>query len=162
LGVRVSATDWVNGGWDLAQTIAFAQALDRLGCDFIDVSSGGLSDAQRIVVGRGYQVPFAQAIKQVVKMKVIAVGLITEPGQAETILATGQADMIGLGRAMLDDPRWPWHAAHALGTDLPYPRQYERAHPSRRLGAGINAPGNVNPHEEVMKREQPRVPDSSR
>lgn len=145
LGVRVSATDWVDGGWDLAQTIAFARALDRLGCDFIDVSSAGLSEDQRITVGPGYQTPFAAAVKQAVKMKVVAVGLISHPLQAETILMTGQADMIGLARAMLYDPRWPWHAAHELGVHLEYARQYERAHPSRKSGAGINAPGNVAP-----------------
>jgi 2,4-dienoyl-CoA reductase-like NADH-dependent reductase (Old Yellow Enzyme family) len=145
MGVRVSATDWVEGGWDLEQTIAFARALDELGCDFIDVSSGGLSGEQRIAVGPGYQTPFALAIKQAVRMKVIAVGLITDPHQAEGILRKGCADLVGLARAMLYDPRWPWHAAHALGVPMAYPRQYERAHPSRSRGAGINAPGNVTP-----------------
>jgi 2,4-dienoyl-CoA reductase-like NADH-dependent reductase (Old Yellow Enzyme family) len=145
LGVRVSATDWIPGGWDLDATVAFARELECLGCDFIDVSSGGLHESQRIVVAPGYQVPFAAKVKQAVKMKVVAVGLITQPQQAETILLTGQADLIGLARAMLDDPRWPWHAAQALGVNLTYPRQYERAHPSRRMGAGINAPGNAAP-----------------
>jgi 2,4-dienoyl-CoA reductase-like NADH-dependent reductase (Old Yellow Enzyme family) len=145
LGVRVSATDWVDGGWNIDQTIAFARALDALGCDFIDVSSGGLSESQRIMVCPGYQVPLAAAIKQAVRMKVIAVGLITDPEQAEAILDSGQADMIGLARAMLRDPRWPWHAAQTLGVNLDYPRQYERAHPSRQAGAGINAPGNAAP-----------------
>ena len=145
IGVRVSATDWVEGGWDIDQTIAFAKALDVLGCDFIDVSSGGLSNEQKIVVGPAYQTPFAAAIKATVKMKVIAVGLINDPHQAEGILRDGHADMIGLARAMLYDPRWPWHAAHALGVKLNYPRQYERAHPSLSSAAGINAPGNVAP-----------------
>jgi 2,4-dienoyl-CoA reductase-like NADH-dependent reductase (Old Yellow Enzyme family) len=145
MGVRVSATDWVEGGWDLDQTVEFARALDSRGCDFIDVSSGGLSTQQRIVVGPGYQIPFAHAIKAAVKMKVIAVGLITDPRQAESILRAGRADLIGIARAALYDPRWPWHAAHALGVDLAYPRQYERAHPSLSGGAGINAPGNVAP-----------------
>lgn len=151
LGVRVSATDWVTGGWDLQQTVAFARELDRLGCDFIDVSSAGLSEDQRITVGPGYQTPFAAAVKQAVKMKVIAVGLISQPLQAETILMTGQADMIGLARAMLYDPRWPWHAAHELGVHLEYARQYERAHPSRKSGAGINAPGNVAPPPQMSQ-----------
>jgi 2,4-dienoyl-CoA reductase-like NADH-dependent reductase (Old Yellow Enzyme family) len=84
-----------------------------------------------------------------VKMKVVAVGLINQPLQAETILMTGQADMIGLARAVLYDPRWPWHAAQELGVHLEYPRQYERAHPSRKAGAGINAPGNVAPPPEM-------------
>jgi 2,4-dienoyl-CoA reductase-like NADH-dependent reductase (Old Yellow Enzyme family) len=149
LGVRVSATDWVTGGWDLDQTLAFARALDALGCDFIDVSSAGLSEKQKIVVGPGYQTPFAAAIKEAVKMKVVAVGLISSPLQAETILMTGQADLIGLARAMLYDPRWPWHAAHELGVNLTYPRQYERAHPARKSGAGINAPGNVAPPPDM-------------
>jgi len=143
MGVRVSATDWVEGGWDVHQTIEFARALESRGCDFVDVSSGGLSTAQRIVVGPGYQTPFAAAVKTAVNMKVIAVGRITDPHQAEGILRDGQADMIGLARGMLYDPRWPWHAAHALGVNLAYPRQYERAHPSRSTAAGINAPGNA-------------------
>jgi 2,4-dienoyl-CoA reductase-like NADH-dependent reductase (Old Yellow Enzyme family) len=149
LGVRVSATDWVDRGWDLEQTLAFGRVLDALGCDFIDVSSAGLSEQQRITVGPGYQTPFAAALKQAVKMKVIAVGLITSAWQAETILMTGQADMIGLARAVMYDPRWPWHAAHELGEKLVYPRQYERAHPSQKSGAGINAPGNVTPPPEM-------------
>lgn len=149
LGVRVSATDWVPGGWNLDQTIELACALEELGCDFIDVSSGGLSDAQRIPVSPGYQVPFAKAIKQRVDMKVIAVGLITEPEQAEAILAAEHADLIGLARAMLREPRWPWRAAQVLGANVEYPRQYERAHPSRQAGAGINAPGNVTPTPEM-------------
>ena len=149
VGVRVSATDWVAGGWDLAQTITFAKALQALGCDFIDVSSGGLSTEQRIVVGPGYQTPFAAAIKAAVRMKVIAVGLITDPHQAEAILRDGHADMIGLARAVMYDPRWPWHAAHALGAAMDYPRQYERAHPSRAGAAGINAPGNAAPTADM-------------
>lgn len=152
LGVRISATDWAEGGWDLEQTIEFAHALDRLGCDFIDVSSGGMSSAQRITVGPGYQTGLAAAIKAKVKMKVIAVGQITHAQQAETILMTGQADLIGLARSALYNPRWPWHAAHELGVTLPYPRQYERAQPSRRGAAGINAPGNVAPPPDMTKR----------
>jgi len=149
LGVRISATDWVDGGWDLAQSVAFAQALDARGCDFIDVSSGGLSTEQKIVVGPAYQTPFAAAIKAAVNMKVIAVGLINDAHQAEAILRAGKADMIGLARAMLYDPHWPWHAAHALGVALDYPRQYERAHPSRAATAGINAPGNKTPTKNM-------------
>jgi 2,4-dienoyl-CoA reductase-like NADH-dependent reductase (Old Yellow Enzyme family) len=145
MGVRVSATDWVEGGWDVDQTVVFARELESLGCDFIDVSSGGISPAQRIAVGPGYQVPFAATVKAAVNMKVIAVGLITDPQQAESILSKGQADMIGMARAMLYDPRWPWHAAQALGVNLEYARQYERAHPSRSAASGINAPGNVAP-----------------
>lgn len=97
--------------------------------------------------GPGYQTPFAAAIKAAVRMPVVAVGEIYNAQQAETILRAGQADLIGLGRSMLDDPRWPWHAARELGVHLEYPRQYERARPSRRGAAGINAPGNVVPPE---------------
>jgi NADPH2 dehydrogenase len=130
LGVRVSATDWVDGGWDLEQTIAFAQQLKVRGVDWIDASSGGVSPAQKIALGPGYQVPFAQAIKQATGVHVIAVGLITEPKQAEEIVASGKADMIALGRAMLYDPRWPWHAAAELGGSVVAPPQYWRSQPS--------------------------------
>ena len=129
LGVRISATDWVDGGWDLPQSIELAKALDARGCDFIDVSSGGLSPHQQIPLGAGYQVPFAAAIKQVVAMPVIAVGLITEPQQAEAIVADGQADAVALARAMLYNPRWPWHAAAQLGATVPAPPQYLRSQP---------------------------------
>ncbi|MDZ4134343.1 MAG: NADH:flavin oxidoreductase/NADH oxidase, partial [Paracoccaceae bacterium] len=121
LGIRVSATDWVPGGLTLEETIHFARQLDALGCDFIDVSSGGLSPDQKIETGPGYQVGLAAAVRQAVRMKVIAVGQITDPRQAETILRSGQADMIGLARVMLYNPRWPWMAARELGADAHYP-----------------------------------------
>ncbi len=129
LGVRVSATDWVEGGWDLEQTLVFAQALKARGCEFIDVSSGGVSSQQKIPVGPNYQVPFAEAIKRQVGMPTITVGLITEAQQAEDILAQGQADMVALARGMLYDPRWPWHAAAQLGGQVTAPRQYWRSQP---------------------------------
>ena len=129
LGVRVSATDWVDGGWDLEQTLVFAQALKARGCEFIDVSSGGVSSQQKIPVGPNYQVPFAEAIKRQVGMPTITVGLITEAQQAEDILAQGQADMVALARGMLYDPRWPWHAAAQLGGQVTAPRQYWRSQP---------------------------------
>ena len=129
LGVRVSATDWVEGGWDLAQTTAFAEALKARGCDFIDVSSGGVSPQQKIPVAPNYQVPFAAEIKRRVGMPTIAVGLITEAAQAEEIVASGQADMVALARGMLYDPRWPWHAAAQLGGQVDAPRQYWRSQP---------------------------------
>ncbi|MES2188149.1 MAG: NADH:flavin oxidoreductase/NADH oxidase [Pseudomonadota bacterium] len=130
VGVRISATDWVEGGWDLAQSIALAQALEARGCDYLHVSSGALSPAQQIPLSPGYQVPFADAIKQAVdKMPVIAVGLITEAKQAETILEKGQADAIALARAMLYDPRWPWHAAAELGASVRAVPQYLRSEP---------------------------------
>ncbi|SNB69025.1 2,4-dienoyl-CoA reductase [Arboricoccus pini] len=129
VGVRVSATDWVEGGWDCPQTVEFAKVLDTKGCDFIDVSSGGNSPLQRIQVGLGYQLPFARAIKAAVQMKVMAVGMIIDGPQAEAILRDGDADMIALARAAMDDPHWAWHAARALGVVIPYPPQYARAHP---------------------------------
>ena len=132
LGVRISASDWVEGGWDLAQSIALARAMDARGCHYIHVSSGGLDPRQRIAVGPGYQVPFAQAIRREVAMPVVAVGLITEPQQAEAILVEGQADAVALARAMLYDPRWPWHAAAALGAQASAPPQYLRGAPRGR------------------------------
>lgn len=129
LGVRVSATDWVEGGWDLAQSIELAKALKGRGCDFIDVSSGGVSPAQKIPMGPGYQVPLAQAIRAATQMPTMAVGLITEPQQAEDILLQNQADMVALARGMLFDPRWGWHAAAALGDTVEAPPQYWRSQP---------------------------------
>jgi 2,4-dienoyl-CoA reductase-like NADH-dependent reductase (Old Yellow Enzyme family) len=127
--VRVSATDWVEGGWDLESTITFAKALEGLGCAAIHVSSGGVSPLQKIALGPGYQVPFAAAVKAAVSIPVIAVGLITEPEQAEAILVEGQADAVALARAMLYDPRWPWHAAAKLGAQVAAPKQYWRSQP---------------------------------
>ncbi|MGB7541197.1 MAG: oxidoreductase, partial [Burkholderiales bacterium] len=129
LGVRVSATDWVEGGWDLPQTIAFAVELKKLGCDWIDASSGGISPRQKIALGPGYQVPFAEAIRRETGITTIAVGLITEPRQAEEIIAGGRADMVALARGMLYDPRWAWHAAAELGGQVRAPRQYWRSQP---------------------------------
>jgi 2,4-dienoyl-CoA reductase-like NADH-dependent reductase (Old Yellow Enzyme family) len=133
VGVRISATDWVDGGWDLAQSIELAKALDARGCHYLHVSSGGLSPDQEIAAGPGYQLPFAEAIRREVAMPVVAVGLITEPAQAEAVLADGQADAVALARAMLYDPRWPWHAAAALGAQAAAPPQYLRSAPH---GAG--------------------------
>jgi 2,4-dienoyl-CoA reductase-like NADH-dependent reductase (Old Yellow Enzyme family) len=127
--VRVSATDWVEGGWDLDSSVAFAQALKARGCAAIHVSTGGVSPLQKIALEPGYQVPHAKRIKAEVGLPTIAVGLITEPEQAEAILAAGDADAVGLARAMLYDPRWPWHAAATLGAKVHAPRQYWRSQP---------------------------------
>jgi 2,4-dienoyl-CoA reductase-like NADH-dependent reductase (Old Yellow Enzyme family) len=127
--VRVSASDWVPGGWDLDGTVAFSQALKARGCAAIHVSSGGVSPQQAITLGAGYQVPFAQRIKAEVGLPTIAVGLITEPAHAEAIIADGQADAVSLARAMLYDPRWPWHAAAELGAQVKAPHQYWRSQP---------------------------------
>lgn len=127
--VRVSGTDWVTGGWDIEGTVALAKALEQRGCSGVHVSSGGLSPDQAIPVGPSYQVPLARAVKQATKLPVIAVGLITEFEQAEAIVSTGDADMIALARAILYDPRWPWHAAAALGAQVKAPDQYLRSQP---------------------------------
>ncbi|PTA72061.1 MULTISPECIES: NADH:flavin oxidoreductase/NADH oxidase [unclassified Stenotrophomonas] len=134
VGVRLSASDWVEGGWDLVQSEALAQVLDARGCNFLHVSSGGLDERQKITVGPGYQVPFAAAIKSKVRMPVIAVGMITEPEQAESILRHRHADAVALARGILYDPRWPWHAAAALRESvLPAP-QYLRCEPRDARG----------------------------
>jgi 2,4-dienoyl-CoA reductase-like NADH-dependent reductase (Old Yellow Enzyme family) len=127
--MRVSASDWVEGGWDVEQTIAFAHALEARGCAAIHVSSGGLSPLQQIPVGPGYQVPLARAIKAAANIPVIAVGLITDFDQAEAILAAGDADLIAIARAALYNPRWPWHAAAHFGASVRAPNQYLRSQP---------------------------------
>jgi NADPH2 dehydrogenase len=129
VGVKVSSTDWVEGGWDLAQTIEFARALKARGVDWIDASSGGVSPHQKIPLSPGYQVPFAQGIREATGVTTMAVGLITEPKQAEEIVASGKADMVALARGMLYDPRWGWHAAAELGGQVDAPPQYWRAPP---------------------------------
>ena len=127
--MRVSATDWVEGGWDIEQTIEFARALEQHGCAAIHVSSGGLDPRQQIPVGPSYQVPFAREVKRAVNMPVVAVGLITDFEQAEAIVGTGDADMVALARGILYDPRWPWHAAAQLGGKVKGPVQYLRSQP---------------------------------
>jgi 2,4-dienoyl-CoA reductase-like NADH-dependent reductase (Old Yellow Enzyme family) len=127
--VRVSGTDWVDGGWTIEETVTFAQALEARGCSAIHVSSAGLSPAQNVPVGPSYQVPLARTVKAATKMPVVAVGLITEFEQAEAILGTGDADLVALARAMLYDPRWPWHAAAHFGDRVSAPNQYLRCQP---------------------------------
>jgi 2,4-dienoyl-CoA reductase-like NADH-dependent reductase (Old Yellow Enzyme family) len=136
VGVRVSGTDFVPGkGWDIEQCVIFAQELDKRGCSYIHVSGGGLAAEQQIALYPGYQLPFAARIKAAVAMPVIAVGLITEPELAASIVAGGQADMVAIGRGMLFDPRWPWRAAAALRVTLDnVPRQYLRSEPHRLRG----------------------------
>ena len=129
LGVRISARDYLEGGWSLEDSIAFAQQLAERGCDWIDVSSGGIAAGERIATGPGYQVPFAERIRRESGLTTMAVGMITEPRQAEDIVAGGQADLVALARGMLYDPRWPWHAAAELGAEVAYPNQYLRCRP---------------------------------
>jgi 2,4-dienoyl-CoA reductase-like NADH-dependent reductase (Old Yellow Enzyme family) len=130
VGVRISATDWIDGGWDLEQSVVLGQALRERGCAFIDVSSGGLARAQNIPIGPGYQVPLAERLRAETGLPTMAVGLITEPAQAEAIVAEGRADMVALARGILYNPRWPWHAAAQLGAQVEAPRQYWRCQPA--------------------------------
>jgi 2,4-dienoyl-CoA reductase-like NADH-dependent reductase (Old Yellow Enzyme family) len=132
--MRVSGTDWVEGGWDIEQTLALAERLQALGCDALHVSSGGLHPAQQIPIGPGYQVPLARAVKSVVRMPVVAVGMISSFEHADSIIATGDADLVALARAILYDPRWPWHAAAELGAKVRAPSQYLRSEPRRFKG----------------------------
>ncbi len=129
VGVKVSATDWVEGGWDLEQTIVYGRQLQQRGADWIAVSSAGLSPRQKIGLGPGYQVPFAEAVKQSTGVTTMAVGLITEARQAEEVIASGKAHLVALARAMLYDPRWPWHAAAQLHASVEAPPQYWRSQP---------------------------------
>ncbi len=129
LGIRISASDWVEGGWDVEQSSEFAKRLKDLGCDFIHVSSGGVSPAQKIALGANYQVPFARSVRLASGLATIAVGLITEAAQAEAILQAGDADLIALARAFLYEPRWGWHAAAALGGEVASRENYWRCLP---------------------------------
>ncbi|MDT8418898.1 MAG: NADH:flavin oxidoreductase/NADH oxidase [Desulfuromonadales bacterium] len=125
--VRISATDWLDGGWDLAQSIRLCKELKSVGIDLIDCSSGGLVADAVIPAGPGFQVPFATKIKEATEMATGAVGLITSPVQAEQIISTGQADVVFLARELLRDPYWPLRAAEELQVDVPWPAQYLRA-----------------------------------
>jgi 2,4-dienoyl-CoA reductase-like NADH-dependent reductase (Old Yellow Enzyme family) len=127
---RVSATDWVDGGWDLEQSVTLSRRLREAGVDLIDCSSGGLVPDARIPAAPGFQVPFAAAIRQQAGIATGAVGLITEPAQAEAIVAGGQADLVLLARQFLRDPYWPLHAAEVLGATVSWPVQYLRARPT--------------------------------
>lgn len=130
LFVRISASDWVDGGWDLTQSIELAKILSTMGVDLIDVSSGGLVHDAKIVSAPGYQVAFSESIKRNANILTSAVGLITESQQAEEIVSSGKADAVMLGRAMLRNPRWAMQAAEELGIKISWPLQLERA---RRL-----------------------------
>jgi 2,4-dienoyl-CoA reductase-like NADH-dependent reductase (Old Yellow Enzyme family) len=127
--VRISASDYVEGGWDLEQSVEFVRRMKESGVDLIDCSSGGAVPESKPPVGPGYQTPFSAAIRARVGIATAAVGLITEPYQAETILVTGQADAVLLAREFLRDPYWPLHAAHRLQADIKWPKQYERGRP---------------------------------
>ena len=125
--VRISATDWADGGWDLRQSVELSKSLKKIGVDLIDCSSGALVPYAKIPVAPGFQVPFAQTIRAEAGIATGAVGLITDARQAEEIIATGKADVVLLARQMLRDPYWPLHAADELGVDIAWPNQYGRS-----------------------------------
>ena len=144
MGVRLSAVDWAEGGLEMDDTVGIARDLKDRGCDFIVVSSGGLVVDKAIPIAPGYQVPFAEIVRREAEVSTMAVGMITEPSQAEAIVAKGQADLVALARGMLYEPRWAWHAAHALGAaDVSFPPQYN---PARLEGRAAYA-GNWTPKD---------------
>jgi len=132
MGARVSATDWVDGGWTPEETVVLARELKRLGCDYLDVSSGALDPRAKIPLAPGYQVPFAEKVRKEAGIPTMGVGLITAARQAEEIVASGKADMIALARGAMWDPRWAWHAAEELGAEAPYAPKTMPCHPSLR------------------------------
>jgi NADPH2 dehydrogenase len=139
LGARITGSDWIDGGMTPDDAVALSKALKEAGLDFVCVSSGGINSDVKITLGPGYQVPFAEKVRREAGVATRAVGLIATSQQAETILADGKADMIALARAMLDDPRWGWHAAQALAADVKRPPQYARAAPKLWPGAAYRA-----------------------
>lgn len=143
LGARITASDWAEGGFEAEDAVTYARELRAVGLDYLCVSSGGLVSHQRIKVEPGYQVGFAARVKQAVPMAVCAVGMIADAGQAERIIASGEADMVALARGILDNPRWVWHAAERFGATVAYPPQYARSHPSVWPGAALARPGGT-------------------
>jgi 2,4-dienoyl-CoA reductase-like NADH-dependent reductase (Old Yellow Enzyme family) len=140
LFVRISATDWTDGGWDVEQSVELARRLKSIGVDVIDCSSGGNVEKAQIPVGPGYQVPFAQRIRREADIATAAVGMITAPAQADQIIRAGEADLVMLARELLRDPYWPLRAAQELGYPIPWPAQYLRAAPA-------GAPERMPAHE---------------
>ena len=140
LGARISGSDWIEGGLGPDDAVAYAQALERAGFDYVCVSSGSLAAHAQVKVAPGYQVVFAEKVKKSVTMKVRAVGMIADPAQAEAILAEGKADMVAMARAFLDNPRWAWHAAERYGIKLDYPPQYARSRYDQWPGAKLVRP----------------------
>ena len=129
MGVRISAVDWIEGGWTIDDSIVLARQLKELGCDYICCTSGGVSREQKIAAGPNYQVPYADAVRRGADIATMATGQITGARQAEDILQAGQADMVALARRMMFNPRWPWHAALELNDFVMYPERYRTAHP---------------------------------
>ncbi len=157
IGVRISATDWVEGGWGVEDSVAFAKELKARGCDYICTSSGGVSLKQKIPTGPLYQMPLAEAVRRGSGITTMAVGQITEPRQAESVLAEGKADMVALGRRLMFDPHWAWKAAQELGVFLKYPARYRNANP--RIGQAMDFPESPEKRRRMMEvmREEERV-----
>jgi 2,4-dienoyl-CoA reductase-like NADH-dependent reductase (Old Yellow Enzyme family) len=155
LFVRISATDWMDGGWDLEQSVELARGLRVLGVDLIDCSSGGLVPQAKVPVGPGYQTPFAEQIRQQAHVLTAAVGMITSPVQAEHVIFTGQADAVMIARELLRDPHWPLRAARELGQPVTWPVQYLRAAPE---GAQARVPVDLAKLESCFA-EQHAVPE---
>ena len=137
LGMRITGFDWVPGGITPEEAGIFARELRQIGFDYVCVSSGGISPQARANLAPGYQVPFAATVGKTSGIAVQAVGMIVDPDQAEAIVADGRADCVALARAFLDDPRWTWHAADALGAEVACPPQYRRARPVQWPGAAL-------------------------
>lgn len=140
VGARITGQDWTDDGLQVADAVALAAELKAVGVDFVCVSSGGAHPRVRIQAKPGYQVPFAEAVKSGSGIATRAVGLINTPAQAEEILTSGAADLVAIGRGMLDNPRWGWHAAEELGADLAYPQQYARVTKKLWPGAALARP----------------------
>ena len=132
--IRLSATDWVGGGWNADETVELCRTLKRLGIDLVDVSSAGLVPTAKFSAGPGFQTEFAARVRREAGIPTAAVGLITSPAQADHIIRTAQADMVLLGREILRNPYWPMHAAHELGLAASWPLQYLRAAPPGSTG----------------------------
>jgi 2,4-dienoyl-CoA reductase-like NADH-dependent reductase (Old Yellow Enzyme family) len=143
LGIRINATDWMEGGWKPEDAVAYAKELKRIGLDFICVSSGATVPQAKIPVAPGFQVGFAEKVKKEAGIKTRAVGMIAGYDQAEEILASGKADMVAMARAILDNPRWVWHAAEHFGVKIDFPPQYARVHHSQWPGAKLARPEGV-------------------
>lgn len=149
MGIRISAVDWVPGGWDIDDSVALAHAMKALGCDFICASSGGVSAQQKIAAGPNYQVPFAERIRRETGIATIAVGQITEAEQADEILRNGSADLVALARRMLYNPRWAWHAAVELGEHMVYPPRYRTCHPI--FGSALKFPESAEMRQALSR-----------
>jgi 2,4-dienoyl-CoA reductase-like NADH-dependent reductase (Old Yellow Enzyme family) len=145
MGARLSAMDWVEGGWTIEDSVALAKRLKALGLDYVCASGGGISPKAKPPVAPGYMVPLAQRIRAEAGIATRAVGLIVDPLHAEEIVAKGQADQVALARAFLDNPRWAWHAAERLGGAVKYPVQYERVQAKLWPGAALARPGAMQP-----------------